>query len=161
MNQVLTWYEFNTEVEKLLARATAAQAVSVARLQKVVRMKWGLDAETIIAHICLTDTRKDDDSATVTVENNRAIIQYNIPDCAPLLLVQINGVWRIDIASYVHDLGDQLQAGIQYCYRSSDVYAATADAVAADRYSSVKEAANALKKATDALEPGQSSEGAH
>jgi hypothetical protein len=155
VDEVLPWYEANTAVEKQLARAIATYTVAEARLQKLARTKWGKEAETQIAHLCLSDTHEDDDAAIVTIQGDHAILQFKFPGITPLFLVQSGGAWKMDMAAYVKGLGDQLQPGIKYSYQSADIYVKIADAIAAGKYSKAQEAADALKKATDALNASQ------
>lgn len=154
VDQVLPLFEANTDVERQLARATAIQGIAEARLQKVARKKWGHDAEAVIAHLCLSDTREDDEAATVTTEGDHATVKYNVEGLGPLMLVRINGVWKVDTAWYVRNLAEQLQDAIKYCYRSSDVFVAAADSIYNNRYSNGQDAADDLKKAIDALGSG-------
>jgi len=152
VDKVLPWYQATTDDEKKLARSMAVQSIASTRLSKAVREKWGHDAETVITHLCLTETHEDDDAAPVVIEGDHATLTFNVPDMAPLFLIRTNGVWRVDTAAYVNALGAQLQTAVTYCDQSAVEYDKLADAVIAGKFSTAQEAIDALKKAVEPLD---------
>jgi hypothetical protein len=155
VDEILPWYQAGADDEKRLARSLATQAISTARLLKAVRAKWGHDAETVITHLCLTDTPEDDDAATASVHGDHVTVSFAVPGIAPLFVVHTNGAWRVDTATYVRELGPQLQASIKYCDRSSEVVDKLTAAILGGEISSAQNAIDALKKALASLDAEQ------
>jgi len=148
---VLPWYQANTEDEVKLARSFAAQTVATARLAKAVRTKWGHDTETAIMHLCLTDTPEDDATAIVTVAGPRANLNFGALQIAPLYFINIKGVWRMDMAQYITGYGPRLQSTIKYCDRSSEAYEKLTASINSGEVSTARDAVNAVKAALAAI----------
>jgi tetratricopeptide (TPR) repeat protein len=153
VDQVLPWYQAGTEDEKRLARAFAAQSISASRLAMTAKGKWGHDVETQIAHLCSADTFEDDESATLDLHGEHAALKFDVPGMAPLLLVQSNDVWRLDVTSYLRVFGSQVPSVIQYCDQSAAIYDQITADVVAGKYPIAENAIEALKKAVATL-PG-------
>ena len=145
VEEVLPWYQASTDDETKLARSFATQTISTARLLKAVRAKWGHDPETVIAHLCFTETPEDDNAATVTALGDHATLKFGDLRIAPLFLVKSNGSWRVDMAQYISAYGARLPSVIKYCDRSSEAFDKLTGAINAGEISTAKDAINALK----------------
>ena len=74
---------------------------------------------------------------------------------APLFMVRIGTVWKIDVPTYIRDLGDQVQASIIYVNKTSVLYTGFVNSVAAGKYQSFQDLSSDFKKASDALDAAQ------
>ena len=147
VDEVLPWYQANTNNEKKLARACATQALSTTRLSEAVKAKWGQGVETIVAHLCLTETHEDDDAATVAVDGNEATLDFGISGVAPLFLVQTGVIWRVDMAAYMRALGSKWESARKYCDESSVICDKMTADVIGGKYPTAGQMIDALKKA--------------
>lgn len=144
---IMPWYQASTDNELRLARSFANQTISTARLLRVVKVRWGHDPETVIAHLCFTETPEDDNAATVTVQGDHATLNFGALNIAPLRLVKTDGAWRVDMPQYVGAYGARLQSTITYCDRSSKVFDKITADIVSGAISTSKDAINALKTA--------------
>ena len=112
--QAIILYNIKTPPEKQLAEAMAAQMLATAKLEfSAVRERWGNDAKNKISRLCMDSTPDDLTQATWTITPDHAVARFKPDGMSPLLMIRVNGSWKIDVAAYVADLGDQLQPALQ------------------------------------------------
>jgi len=111
--QAMALYNVKTPTEKQLAEVMAAQMLATAKLESVVRERWGNDAKNRISHVCMDSTADDVAQATWTISPDRAAARFKPEGMSPLLMIRVNGAWKIDVAAYVADVGDQLQPTVK------------------------------------------------
>ena len=111
--QAIILYNIKTPPEKQLAEAMAAQMLATAKLESAVRERWGNDAKNRISHLCMDSTAEDVAQATWTITSHHAVARFKPDGMSPLLMIRVNGTWKIDVAAYVADLGDQLQPALR------------------------------------------------
>jgi len=83
----------------------AADWIASDKLEKAVGDKWGNDAKIAISHVIEDDTPEDDALAEWTIMGDHAIAKFKVEGVDPLLLVQVDGKWKIDVPGYVASYG--------------------------------------------------------
>jgi hypothetical protein len=155
LDQATSFYSANTDSEKEMAGIMAAQAIATAKLEQAVRQIWGSDAEAAVARICVDNTPSDDAQATWIISGDHAVARFKVDGMAPLLLVRVQGQWKIDVAGYVADLGNQLPAGLQFMRASTDVLEnATDQLTKKNAFNSADDFEKSLKEQMDKLNAG-------
>ena len=119
--QAMSLYSTSTPPELEMARLMAQQTVATATLEESARAKWGNGTATAVAHLCADNTPEDNAQATWTINGNHAVARFKAEGMAPVVLIQIQGGWKIDVASYITGLGEQLPAGLRFMKASIDV----------------------------------------
>ena len=109
-DDVLRVYVYSGDDQTTLARVVAEQVVAITKLQQAVNAKWGKDAEAAVLHACGSSTRADDEQVQELVKGDHAVLNYKGNSFAPLAMVHVNGVWKLDIAACAAALGDHLKA---------------------------------------------------
>lgn len=135
LDEGLRVYHARGEKEAKFARAMAGQALIEAKLAKVVRDKWGKDAELAVARAISNDTVEDDQATTETIDGDRATLSFKDEANLPTLyLVKVNGEWKLDVAAFIHELGDQAASAEQYLNRSTKLVQTVVDDLKADKF---------------------------
>jgi hypothetical protein len=67
------------------------------KTQAAVRKKWGPDAEAKFAHANNTDTIEDDQTASIKIDGDRAVVTFGAKEILPTSVVRIDGRWLIDM----------------------------------------------------------------
>jgi hypothetical protein len=96
-------YHTENEREATYADYVAHECWEDAKTQKLVRDKWGAEAEAKFAHIFGTDTLEDDLSADITVNGDHATVQWKTKDIQRTPMIKIDGNWVIDIHPIFQD----------------------------------------------------------
>ncbi len=101
MLAVLSLYSAIGADQEKVAHGCAANAVAVAQLEKVTRLKFGENTAELVLHKLGLPTTAEIDNATETITQNSAIIRYPTRDVPPLTLTRIDGQWKVPIANMV------------------------------------------------------------
>ena len=154
VDDLLKTYAATTDKAKQLAHEMAEQAVSVGKLQKAVRAKWGVDAEQRVAAACASDTVKDDDEAAVIIKEDHGVLKFRNESISPLLLVKSGGDWKIDSDAYVAALGQHVPEAEKAMRAITATIQATSKQLAAGTFFSADDLVASLKKGIDAIDAG-------
>jgi hypothetical protein len=145
-DQAISLYQANNDNERRYARLMAGQAIVAAKLEENVGKKWGPHAKAAVAHACQDNTPNDNAKAEWTIADDRAVARFKVDGLAPMLLVRVQGHWKIDVSGYVVGLGAQLDAGMKYVKDSTDILQQANDKLMSSKsFSSVDELTNYVR----------------
>jgi hypothetical protein len=121
IDQAVSLYYATNPQEIDLAKSMADQAIATAGLEKAVGDKWGESAKNTVAHICMDNTLEDDAQAVWAINGDHAIARFKVDGMAPLLLIRVQGQWKMDVPGYIAGLGNHFSAGIQFMLASTSL----------------------------------------
>lgn len=155
VERALKIYSFAGQKQAAFARALAEQALAQGKLQKVVRDRWGVKAELAVARAIADDTLEDDLAATEQIDGDHATLTFkDEAHLQPLWMVKVDREWKIDIAAYAHDFGDDLEAPIQFLGQTTAVVDAGLDGLRTGRFKDNDALVNYLKVKYEQLNAG-------
>jgi hypothetical protein len=67
------------------------------KTQKLIRDKWGPAAEARFAHLYLTDTAEDDQTADITITGDHALIIWKVQDIEKTHMIKTAGRWLMNV----------------------------------------------------------------
>lgn len=122
VDQAMALVGFNPNSDKDIAGAKllAMSIIEQSKLELAVRGKWGKDAETAVAHDCADNLPSDAATAKWDINVDHATATFQIDSLTPMLLVNENGHWKIDLAGYRQanaTMDKDMQAATALCDR--------------------------------------------
>ena len=152
IDQLLKIYSVHGDKEASFARALADLALAEGKLQKVVRNQWGQKAELAVARAIVADTLEDDLAADEKIDGEHATVTLKAETrLPPLLLVKVNGQWKIDIAAYMRGIGDDEAPAVQLLGQTTAVVQAAMDGLKSGRFKDNDAVVDYLKLKYDQL----------
>jgi len=91
----------------------------------------------------------------VTGFGDHVTVKLAASEVAPIHLVKSNGVWRVNVASYIRIIGPKLQSAMKYSDQFSAMADKTTAAIIAGKYASSQDAADAVRAAIAGLDAEQ------
>lgn len=156
IEQSLKIYSVHGDKEASFARALADLALSQGKLQKMVRDRWGQRAELTVARAIAADTLEDDLAADEKIDGDHATVilkpETRLP---PLLLVKVNGQWKIDVAAYMREIGDDLTPAVQLLGQTTAIVQAGVDGLKSGRFKDNDAVVDYLKLKLDQITTGR------
>jgi hypothetical protein len=113
-------FDATSAKETASAKIIAAGIVAQSKLELAVRQRWGKDAEAAVAHASSDNVPSDAATAKMMVNGDHAAAIFQIDSLTPMLLVNVNGHWKIDMAGYEGmdpKFDRETQAGTALCGR--------------------------------------------
>lgn len=93
-------YDSHSADEKKCAMTLANLIIVDSKLEVSARKKWGKDAEANVAHTLGDFIASDVPTMTWKVAGDKATGTFAQPGLIPMLLIRVNGNWKIDLAAY-------------------------------------------------------------
>lgn len=152
-DQAIDYYAVNNGAEKKLALLMAESAIENAKLEQAVKKKWGDETATTVSHVIADDTHEDDAQAAWTINGDHAVAQFKADGISPIILIRIQGRWKIDTEAYVIGLGNQLRDGIRFMQQSGVVVKNANEAILKQPFGSGEAFIQYLKKELDKIDP--------
>jgi hypothetical protein len=91
-------YDPTSDAEKADAKASAANYITVSKIELAARNKWGKDAEAEVAHALGDNTPDDITTGDWAIDGDQAVVQFKAKDLSPLALIKKDGKWKVDLA---------------------------------------------------------------
>lgn len=155
IEQLLKIYSVHGDKEASFARALADLALVEGKLQKTVRNRWGPKAELAVARAIAVDTLEDDLAADEKIDGEHAIVTLKAETrLPPLLLVKVNGQWKIDVAAYMRDIGDDMAPAVQLLGQTTAIVQAAVDGLNSGRFKDNDAVVDYLKLKIDQINAG-------
>ncbi len=158
-DQAMQMYFFDDAASKRFASELADALLPQEQLQKLVRDKWGADAETKVCRECSSDTIADDQAATVSVHGGHTIVRFKDDVCAPVPMCRVNGEWKLDLKTLIPMLGQTFPAAEKNVIATTPILKKALADLKAGKFATADELAKSLEKqlgdATTTLDFGQ------
>jgi hypothetical protein len=147
------FYEAASDDERRMARTEARFDAEFGLLQVLVEKKWGKDAGDAITHAMGGETIPDAEAARLTITGDRATLAWK-DNSAPLHLIKVGGVWKIDLAATIAALDITPEQYVQGFHKMSALVADFAESIDAGKLKTLEQAVADAKRRTMLVSQG-------